>query len=116
MLILAPGQPSSVYIALTPLNEANAVNTFKVSVASGTSAKEQIITVNLQGTSQPASILDQLIFEFNRQWWLFGINLILLIGIIILLIAVFRPRKKTFPAAEIRLRQAKNGNGNVKKK
>ncbi len=116
MLILAPGQTSSVYIALTPLNEANAVNTFKVSVASGTSAKEQIITVNLQGTSKPASILDQLIFEFNRQWWLFGINLILLIGIIILLIAVFRPRKKTFPAAEIRLKQAKNGNGNGKKK
>lgn len=118
MLILAPGQTSSIYVALTPLNEANAINTFKISVASGTSSKEQTITVNLQGTSQPASIIDQLIFEFNRQWWLFAINIFLLIGIIILLIAVFRPRKKTFPAAEIRLRQAKNGNGdgNSKKK
>jgi len=115
IVTIAPGQVATVYITLVPTADASGTNSFKVSVTSGSITKEQLVTTNIQTSTQSSSLWDQIVFEFNRQWWLFAINFVLLIGIIVLLVVLFKPRKR-FPSTEIRLRTAKNGNGNGKRR
>jgi hypothetical protein len=115
VIVLDAGESSSVYITLVPLTNASESNILDISVSSNGITKEQTLTIPIQKSTQQASIWDQLIFEFKRQWWLVTLNVLLFIGIILLLIALLKPRKR-FPNTEIRLRSARNGNGNSKKR
>jgi len=88
-MVLVEGNSGDVYITLVPNENAAGSYSFKVRVGFNNTVKEQLVTVQVKKESTPATWLEQLVFDFNRNWqWIItdAILAIVIVTLIVLLI------------------------------
>lgn len=107
-LTIESGNSGYVYIVLTPLENASGSQSFKVIVNFGSVSKEQTISIDVRKESKAASWLEQLSFEFRRNWQWFIVDALLVAAIIVLTIFLIKARRENkrlsgeYPKVKIR--------------
>ena len=116
-LTLDAGASGYAYITLNPNDDSIGTNSFKATVAFGSTVKEQAVSVSIKKSTEPATWFDRFMFELKRNALYASLLIVLVLIVIVLVIMLARQsrsnarkaRDDRFSPAEITIRKAGSG-------